>query len=178
MLDTFLSAFFHAWPEGRCADPRYIVAFAPKVAIRQKSLASFFTDYPDGRLLTIIRSPADWFVSRRAHTKRGVERYTDLEREMALWNRLARVALKYRHKYSDRFLLLSFKELVRSRESALRRFSLWCGIDFGSALTRQTFAGNPIAANTIFSTLRSGSPKLCSTAPPCSKRMREAAPLS
>jgi hypothetical protein len=150
VLDAFFSAFFQAWPDGRCADPRFIVAFAPKVAIRPKSVAAFFTDYPDGGLVTIIRNPADWFVSRRAHTANGVAPHADLDIEMTHWNRLARAALKYHRKYAERFLLLSFRELVRSRESTMRRFSEWCGIDFDPALTRQTFANKPIAPNTNF----------------------------
>ena len=75
-----------------------------------ESIGRFFVDYPDGRLISILRDPADWFASRRAHTKAGIARYDDVEKEIDLWNRMARTALHYQSKYGDqRFMLLSFR---------------------------------------------------------------------
>jgi hypothetical protein len=149
-LDSYFGALFHAWPSGRVPDPRYVVGFVPKMAMRADSIASFFADYPDGRLVTIMRNPADWFVSRRAHTRGGVERYADLEQEMAAWNTMAAAALKYRRLYGDKVLLVSFRDLVSDREATMRRFAANCGIEFDAALINQTFAGQPIAPNTNF----------------------------
>jgi hypothetical protein len=150
VLDCYFGAFFHAWPAGRAPAPRYVSGFLPGLAEKPRNVVAFFADYPDGRLVTIMRNPADWFVSRRAHTRDGVARYDDLEREMAVWNRMAGNTLRYRRDYGDRFLLLSFRDLVTDREGTMRRLAAWCGIDFDPALLRQTFAGNRIGPNTNF----------------------------
>jgi hypothetical protein len=150
VLDAYFDGLFHAWPSGRASAPRSIVGFIPKMALKRENIAHFFGDYPDGRLVTIMRNPADWFVSLCAHTKGGVERYGDLEQETALWNRMAMMALNYREAHGDKVLLLSFNELISDRARTMRRLAAWCGIDFDEALTQQTFAGQPIAPNTNF----------------------------
>ena len=150
VLDSYFAGFFSAWPGGKPADPRYISGFVPNLALTKASIDGFFRDYPDGRLISIMRSPADWFVSRRAHTKHGVVRYADLENQMANWNKMANNAHIYRRRYGDRFLLLSFRELVTNREGTMRRVCKWGSIDFHPSLLQQTFGGQEIMPNTNF----------------------------
>ena len=148
VLDTYFSALSQAWqPEGR---PTSVAGFVPRMAAQRHSIAAFFSDYPDGRLISILRDPADWFASRRAHTKHGVARYDDVDEEMKAWNRMAKLALNYQRDYGDQFLLLSFKDLVTDREGTMRRVCDWCGIAFNPCLLQQTFDGNPISPNTNF----------------------------
>ena len=149
VLDTYFCTFFRSW----CLDSkdaRYVTGFVPRLASRSQSVAGFFKDYPDGRLVSIIRDPADWFASRRAHTKNGKVRYGDVQAEMALWNQMASQAFDYMRRYGDRFLLLSFKGLVSDRDETMRRLSAWLGIDFDPSLRNQTFDGKPIHPNTNF----------------------------
>jgi hypothetical protein len=152
VIDTYLSTLFQAWQPDR-ADAKYVVGFVPGMAKHRRSVSNFFEDYPDGRLISIIRHPADWFVSRRAHTKAGQVRYTDIGEQMALWNRMARLALKYRQQFREKFLLLSFKDLVSDREETMRHVCSWCGINFDACLLHQTFGGNRISPNTNFDDL-------------------------
>ena len=150
VLDNYFSAFFGAWPGGQTVNPRYVAGFIPSMAQSPASIANFFSDYPDGRLITLIRNPVDWFASRRAHTDKGVVRYGDLDVEIASWNRMARLALGYHRKYAGKMMLLSFRELVIDRERVMRRFAQWCCIDFDAALLSQTFARRTILPNTNF----------------------------
>jgi hypothetical protein len=149
VLDTRFSTFFQAW-QPETAHAAYISAFVPKMATQESSIANFFEDYPDGRLISILRDPADWFVSRRAHTQDGQVRYDDVDKEMGFWNRMAENALHLHRTYGDQFLLLSFKELVTDRERTMRRVCDWCSIDFNPCLLQQTFGGSPISPNTNF----------------------------
>jgi hypothetical protein len=148
-LDTYFSSFFQAWVPGT-GKARYVAGFVPRIAMHEPSIPDFFKDYPDGRLISILRDPADWFASRRAHTKQGQVRYDNVEEEMSLWNRMAQLALNYRSAYGEQFLLLSFKELVTDRESTMRRVCSWCGIEFDPCLLEQTFDGGPISPSTNF----------------------------
>ena len=149
VLDTYFSTFFEAW-RGQPEGARYVAGFIPRMAAYSESISGFFTDYPDGRLISLIRDPADWFASHRAHTDQGEVRYGDVEEEMRAWNRMARLALEYRREYEDRFLLLSFTTLVSDREATMTRVSEWVGIDYLPSLMQQTFDGNPISPNTNF----------------------------
>jgi hypothetical protein len=149
VFDTYFSTFFQAWqPETSSAT--YIAGFVPRMAMHPESIALFFTDYPDGRLISILRDPADWFASRRAHTKSGEVRYGDVKEEMVLWDQMAAQALHYSKEYGDRFLLLSFRDLVSDREGTMRRVCTWAGIDFDPSLLNQTFEGKLIHPNTNF----------------------------
>jgi hypothetical protein len=150
VLDTYLSTFFQAW-QPDTSDAVYVAGFVPRMAAFPESIARFFCDYPDGRLITILRDPADWFASRRAHTKGGVARYDHVKSEIDLWNHMARTGLHYRREYGDqRFMLLSFKDLVTDREGTMRRICTWCGIPFDDAMLEQTFDGKPVVPNTNF----------------------------
>lgn len=149
VLDTYFSTLFQAWqPEVK--DATYIAGFVPRMARYRHSIAGFFRDYPDGRLISIMRDPADWFASRRAHTAHGLVRYGDIKEEMRVWNRMAKAALEYRRVYRDKCLLLSFKEVVADREATMRSLCGWCGIKFRSELLQQTFDGRPVGPNTNF----------------------------
>jgi hypothetical protein len=63
---------------------------------------------------------------------------------------MVQLALQYRVEYGDRFLLLSFKDLVSGREGTMHRICRWCGIEFDPCLLRQTFDGKHISPNTNF----------------------------
>lgn len=142
---------FDAWDrKSHCDYPKYYAGFVPELASRATSIDAFFGDYPDGRLVSIIRDPADWFVSRRAHTKDGVARHEDLEREARLWSKMARAAERYERAYGERFLLIRFETLVRDRERVMRHFADWAGIEWHDSLLRQTFDGFDIEPNTNF----------------------------
>jgi hypothetical protein len=149
VLDTYFDTFFRSWRRDP-NDALYIAGFVPRLASRPQSIAGFFRDYPDGRLISIIRDPADWFASRRAHTKNGEVRYGDVRGEMMLWNQMAAQAFHYIKDHGDRFLMLSFRELVSDRDTTLRKVSAWSGIDFTPSLLSQTFDSKSIPPNTNF----------------------------
>jgi hypothetical protein len=149
ILDTYFCTLFEAWQPYK-SNANAVVGFVPKMASFPDSIASFFQDYPDGRLISILRDPADWFASRRAHTKSGQVRYGHVDEEMRIWNRMARNALRYQKDYGEQFFMLSFRDLVTNREGTLRRLVQWCGVDFNPCLLEQTFDGNPIESNTNF----------------------------
>ena len=77
VFDTYLSTFFQAW-QPDATDSAYVAGFVPRMAMYPESIGRFFADYPDGRLISILRDPADWFASFKAHTKGGVARYADV----------------------------------------------------------------------------------------------------
>jgi hypothetical protein len=151
VLDAYFSSFFEAWRRWTMTrPPHYLAGFVPEMASRRQSVAAFFEDYPDGRLVSIVRDPADWFVSRRAHTRAGRPRHADLRVELRLWRKMALAALAYAERYPERVFLLRFEDLVRRRETVMRRFAAWAGLSWHAGLTAQTFDGQPIPPNGNF----------------------------
>ncbi|SMF80097.1 Sulfotransferase family protein [Tistlia consotensis] len=154
VIDAYLDSLFRVWRRNsRTGRPSYYAGFVPELGSKSASVEQFFADYPRGRLVSIVRDPADWLVSRRAHTKGGEQRHSDLEREMALWNKMARAARRHRRHYRERFFLLRFERLVDDRERVMRHFAAWAGVDWSDRLLEPTFDGQPVAANTNFNSL-------------------------
>ena len=149
VLDTYFDTFFRAWHRD-LSRANYVAGFVPRLASRGECVEGFFRDYPDGRLVSIIRDPADWFASMQAHTKNHKVRYADVGERMVLWNQMAAQALKYVAHYGDRFQLLSFKALVSDRNGTTKRISAWLDIEFNPCLLSQTFDNNSIHPNTNF----------------------------
>ena len=151
VLDAYFAAFFGSWQRMTMTSPAdYIAGFVPALASRRGSVDGFFGDYPDGRLVSIVRNPSDWVVSRRAHTKSGDVRHGDLQDELRLWNKMADAALDYVQRFAERTFLIRFEELVKRRETVMRAFTDWAGLSFDDILLRQTFDGHPINPNTNF----------------------------
>ena len=151
VLDAYLSSFFGSWQRETMTDsPRNIAGFVPGLASRRKSVQDFFEDYPDGRLVSIVRNPSDWLVSRCAHVKTGVADDVFLEKELRSWNKMARHALQYAKLFPKRVFLIRFEDLVKKREFVMRSFADWAGIEFKDILLEQTFDGHSIGPNTNF----------------------------
>src|SRR5213076_1788002 len=66
VLDAYMTAFFNAWLDNHnlyVPGKRWVVAFSPWLATDADDRRRFFGDYPDGRLIRIVRDPAGWYAS-------------------------------------------------------------------------------------------------------------------
>src|SRR5207253_5548814 len=64
--DLYMTAYFNAWLDNHNlygADKRWVVAFSPWLATEADDRTRFFTDYPEGRLIRIVRDPCGWYAS-------------------------------------------------------------------------------------------------------------------
>lgn len=152
VIEAYLSTFFEAWGRSTMLDQSAVVAgFVPQMAANRSNIEAFFEDFPDGRLVTILRNPADWAASRRRHAMASAKRKTPvLAKEIAAWNNMTALARDYCRDWPGRVLVLSFESLVRDREKAMRSFCEWAGVDFHPALLEQTFDGQPTTPNTNY----------------------------
>ncbi|MGE0724901.1 MAG: sulfotransferase, partial [Alphaproteobacteria bacterium] len=138
ILDAYFSSFFTAWrdwsPTGR---ERCVAGFTPALIAVPDSVERFFADYPDGRMLTIVRDPRSWWVSARNH----YHTYRDLDRALEIWTLSARASLGHAKRRPDRVLPLTYERLVREPEPTMRRVASFLGSDFDPTLTEPTFLG-------------------------------------
>ena len=77
----------------------------------------FFEVYPDGRLISLIRDPKNWFPSALRH---GPKFYGDIKLAILQWNESAQAMLRNKELYGDRIRLLKFEDLVGDTEAVMR----------------------------------------------------------
>ncbi|MBK9125021.1 MAG: sulfotransferase [Chloroflexi bacterium] len=151
VLDAYFTSYFNAWLDyqGLFQAKTYVTAFVPRVSMRADNVDRFFRDYPDGRLVSVIREPKGWYAS--SHRK-GPENYPNPQASLPIWMQSAESMIANKTNYPDKVRLVSFDELLRDTAGVMRRLADWSGLDWHPSLTEPTFQGQPIKANTAFRT--------------------------
>jgi hypothetical protein len=155
ILNAYLTGLFNAWFNNHTlddADKRWVVAFAPRLAWGD-SRHHFFRAYPDGRLISILRSPPSWMASARGRQIKGAE---NDERLIAMWNRSTREAIEAKQEDGKRVHIVCFEDLVRDSAGAMRILARKLKIDFADILTEPTFNSRPIGANSSYAVHKGG----------------------
>ena len=94
ILNAYLTSLFNAWVNNHALDDaqkRWVVAFAPRLSWGD-GLEGFFSAYPDGALISVLRDPYSWFNSSRGRQP-GV---LNDARSLAWWMEGAREMLRSR----------------------------------------------------------------------------------
>ena len=152
-LDTYFSGFFNAWLDygdwQNANAKKWITGFWPWLAADTDSIHRFFSDYPDGLLLSVYRDPVDWYASAVRHP--GISRgFSSAEQAANMWLLQNRAILANRRNFPDRTRLISFARLVADTPSVMNELREYLGIDDFPTLTTPTFNGFPIASNSSF----------------------------
>ena len=115
---------------------KYVTAFTPRLSFKQENMDFFFEVYPDGRLISLIRDPRNWFPSALRH---GPKLYGDIKLAILQWNESAQAMLRNKELYGDRIRLLKFEDLVGDTEAVMRYLSKFLDIEFEDILVVPTF---------------------------------------
>jgi hypothetical protein len=155
VLDRYFTAFFNAWLDLQGlwdAAKRWVVGFGPRLAW-QPSRDDARRDYPDGRLICVIRDPRGWYASARVH-KSSWSAGATLEEMLALWVRGATEIAAAADTLGDDVLVLRYESVVTDPESAMRLVAEWLGLQWDPILLRPTFNRHPVEANSSFENRR------------------------
>jgi len=146
VLNAYFTSYFNAWLNyrGHIEQARAVTAFVPMMSADKENMDQFWDIYPDGKLISIIRSPLSWYASY-ARLKGGA--LPDLA---ARWNRSVEAMFRERERCRERTIFLSFEDLVGNTEQTMRLICSRIGIDFHPSLTKATFNSEPIASNSAF----------------------------
>ena len=133
-----MTACFGAWLnyQNHGADKKFVTAYAPGLPLQNQAENNFFEIYPDGRLISIIRDPVDWFVSAS-----GLEpkTYGDVESALGLWKNSVRSAMEARKRFGDRVCLIQFGNLINQTKAVMRHLASLLGISYEDILLEPTF---------------------------------------
>jgi len=155
IFDGYMTSYFGAWlnNQNSYGKKKFIIAFTARLAMSSDNMESFFKIYPDGRLISIIRDPKNWYPSAIRHKPRVCR---DIRDGMDLWKKSAQAMLRNKDRYSDRVCILTFEDLISKTASVMRYLAGFLEIEFENILLEPTFNKYPIRANTSFETEKNG----------------------
>ena len=154
VIDRYLTAFFNSWldNQGLREEPkRWVAAFAPRTAWGD-SRKRFVGDYPDGRVVALLRDPRAWYASASVFSKR----YGELDEAIELWQRGAREIAAAKREEPDRTFVLTYEALVQDSEGVMRMLAEWLGITWSPMLLAPTFNRLSVRPNSSYDMAASG----------------------
>ena len=146
VFDAYFTSFFNAWLDDHnlyTGPKRMVAGFAAGLAGRVEDVDGFFSVYPDGTLVSIVRDPRGWYESARRYK----ESYEDVESAIAEWRASTEAAIAAKEARPDRVAVLSYEELVREPERVMRVLAQRLGLTWSPVLLEPTFNGRPIRAD-------------------------------
>jgi hypothetical protein len=150
ILNCYMSSYFNAWLDyqGLYSDEhKCITAFTPRLSLHADSVERFFNDYPNGKLVTVIRDPKTWFVS---YVNKKPDERGHIAEAMSRWKQSSEAALANRKRWGDRIILITFEGLLQNIEPTMRSLARDLDLTFHECLLTPTFQGMPIRANSTF----------------------------
>lgn len=149
VFDAYMTSYFSAWLNNQnyLGQKKFITAFTPRLAMLKENMEFFFEVYPDGRLISLVRDPKNWFPSALRHVPK---KYGDVSRAMSQWRESSQAMLRNRERYGDRVCLVKFEDLVSKTEPVMRYLAEFLNIVFDDTLLVPTFNTLPIKAHTSF----------------------------
>ena len=149
VFDAYMTSYFGAWVnnQNRLGQKKFVTAFTPRLAFMETNMASFFKIYPDGRLISVVRDPKNWFPSATRHK---LDKYGDIKHALDQWLDSAKSMVQNKKRYGDRVCIISFEDLIRRTEAVMRYLADFLKIRFDDILLMPTFNKIPIKPNTSF----------------------------
>jgi hypothetical protein len=145
-----MTSYFNAWLNNTnsLSDiKKYVIAFTARLSVSSENMNAFFKIYPEGKLISLVRDPKNWFPSASRHRPK---RYSDLEKGIIQWIESARASIRNKEKYGEKACIIKFEDLISKTESVMRYLCGFLGIEFNDIMLRPTFNCLPIRANTSF----------------------------
>jgi hypothetical protein len=144
-----MTSYFGAWVNNQnlLGHKKFVTGFTPRLATLKENMTSYFDIYPEGRLISVIRDPKNWFPSAVRH---NLEKYGDVSQALSQWNESAQGMLWNKERYGDRVCIINFEDLIKRTEAVMRYLAEFLNIHFDDILVTPTFNKTPIKPNTSF----------------------------
>jgi hypothetical protein len=151
VLNAHLTSLFNGWLDYQslyAAPKRWVTCFLPTMVTVRGSVERFFADYPDGRLITMVRHPGSWFASYAPFRQHRGD--VELAGSMSLWLDSAKAGFDALETYGERVTILLFEDLVLRTEAVMRALCARMEIAFDPLLLRPTYNGMPVLSDSSF----------------------------
>jgi hypothetical protein len=150
VYNAYMTSYFGAWLNNfnfSGQPKKYVVGFIPRFSMRQENMADFFEIYPDGKLISIVRDPKNWFPSASRHKPHV---YPDVKTAISQWRQSVQSTIWNKEKFGERVCIIRFEDLIAETETVMRYLSDFLRIEFDTIMLKPTFNRSPIRANTSF----------------------------
>ncbi len=150
IFDAYMTSYFNAWLNNTNPlndNKKYVIAFTARLSVSSENMKAFFRIYPEGKLISLVRDPKNWFPSASRHRPK---RYSDLKKGINQWLESTRASIRNKEKYGGQVCIIRFEDLITKTESVMRYLSDFLGISFDDIMLKPTFNRSPIRANTSF----------------------------
>lgn len=156
VLDAYFTSYFNAWlnMRNRIDQAKFVTGFVPMMAAQERNMDEFWRIYPDGFLISIIRSPLSWYPSFLK--VRGARGFSAVEVCAARWNASTEAMFRERERREERVIVLRFDDLVSNTEATMRLVCRRIGLEFHPALVSPTFNWEAAGSNSSFGTTTPG----------------------
>jgi len=155
VFDAYMTSYFGAWlnNQNSTGHKKFITAFTAGLAMKKENMKSFFETYPDGRLISLIRDPKNWYPSAIRHKPRICR---DIDEGIDLWRKSTQAIIWNKERYGDRVCILTFEDLITKTKAVMRNLAEFLEIKFDDILLIPTFNRYSIRANTSFEAEQNG----------------------
>ncbi len=150
VFDGYMTSYFNAWLNNRNLKgnrKKYVTAFTPRMAMLQENMDNFWKIYPDGKLISVVRDPKNWFPSASQHRQKD---YGDITRALDQWKDSVNATIRNKEASEENVFIVRFEDLIAKTEPVMQYLSNFLDIEFDNVLLQPTFNGSPISANTSF----------------------------
>ena len=111
----------------------------------------FFKVYPDGRLISIVRDPKNWFPSALRHNRKiKKDKYSNIQMALDRWINNIEAMIRNHQLYQERMCIIKFEDLVLRTKRVMQHLCAFLGIEYDDILLVPTFNGAPIPPNSSF----------------------------
>jgi hypothetical protein len=122
-----LFALFHAHHAQQVAKPRW----GDKSLHNEHFADAIFSEFPDARIVHMMRDPRDRYASVR---RRNGQELSRVGAATGRWLQSTRAGLRNRERYPDRYLIVRYEDLTRAPHETMRAVSEFIGVDFEPAM--------------------------------------------
>lgn len=146
VLDAYMTACFGAWLnyQNHSQSKKFVTVAAPGVAALNENMESFFDIYPDGRLISLIANPHDWY---RLALQAEPQKYADANWAVMRWQEYLHSSLRVKEHYADHTCLISSEGLASNPEPVMQHLAGFLGLTYDPILLLPTFNGEPIISD-------------------------------
>ena len=146
-------AFFRVVNDGRLWNGDDVIQYFVGHCARSWLIPAdkIFKEFPDSYIIQPIRDPRALYASKKRKYKHLEKHSPDiLEVHMTQWINSIVQGFKNAIKYSDRYCVIKYEDLISNPEATMRNLSEYIGISFNQVLTEPHYLGSSWKGNSAF----------------------------
>jgi hypothetical protein len=143
VFNAYMTSYFGAWVNNQnvIGEKKFVTGFAPGLANVAANMESYFEIYPEGRLISVIRDPKNWY---RIAKGGNLDQSGDIRQVIGEWNESAEAMLRNKERFGEQICIVRFEDLTGRTETLMRCVSKFLDIRFEDILLAPTFNKMPL----------------------------------